>query len=311
MISLLIALLAFVVFLVSLRMNYARLRENNTSWLGQRLFWKVITLPVIILLFSFINPFRLERVDSGRVGIKVNLIGDNRGISSYEYKTGWVVYNSWSSQLYEFPTFQQHIEYPDQVVITKGGFEATIMPTFNYSLVPGNIGDMFQNLRIPIKEVEQGWLKTAIVGSVNDVANKWEVDSIFNNREKFEHAIAAECNKRISQWFTVSQLRTNILPPKAITESINAKTKAIQDVQVAQNNERVAVAEANRKMAVARGDSAQLVINAAGEAEAIRRRQIVLTPEYIEFLKVTKWNGQNSQVVTGNGGGVLVNLGKQ
>ena len=86
-----------------------------------------------------------------------------------------MIYNSWISKLYEFPPYQQHIDYPEQSVITKGGFEATIKPSFNYSLNAGSIGDMFQNLRLPVKEVEQGWLKNAIISSVNDVANLYEM----------------------------------------------------------------------------------------------------------------------------------------
>lgn len=133
-----------------------------------------ITIAIILLgiVLAMIQPLRLERVDAGHVGIKVNLTGDNRGVSKFEYKTGWVLYNSWISRLYEFPVFQQHIEYPEQQVITKGGFSATIKPSFNYALKPGDVGDMFQNLRLDVKSVEQQWLQTAIVGTVNDVANK-------------------------------------------------------------------------------------------------------------------------------------------
>ncbi len=71
----------------------------------------------------------------------------------------------------------------------------------------------------------QGWLKNAIVGAVNDVANTWSVDSIFNHRENFESNIVVECNKRLIKWFDVSQLRTNITPPVALQESIIAKTR--------------------------------------------------------------------------------------
>lgn len=224
--------------------------------------------------------------------------------------------------MYEFPTYQQHIDYEPQVVITKGGFSATIKPSFNYALKPGDVGDMFQNLRIGIKAVEQQWLQTAIVGTVNDVANRWPVDSIFNHREEFESAIIVEANKRTSKWFLISQLRTNIIPPPSLQASIEEKTKAFQQVQVAENLKLVAVAEMQRKIAVARGDSSQLVINAlataeanrvtaAGEADAIKLKQVNLSPQYIDYLKVTRWNGENSQVITGSGGGVLVNLGKQ
>jgi regulator of protease activity HflC (stomatin/prohibitin superfamily) len=156
--------------------------------------------------------------------------------------------------------------------------------------------------------MEQGWLKNAIVGSVNDVANRYTVDSIFNHREEFESAIVSECNKRVSLWFNVSQLRTNIVPPKEISESIIAKTRAIQEVQVAENQRQVAVAEAERKIAEARGDSAQAVIQASGRAEAIRKEQTSLTPLYIEYIKIQKWSGQVPTTVAGSNTGLMIQL---
>ncbi len=290
-----------VVFLVvTVLLTFALYRKqrgnlNTGSW-ARLLF--ILLAGVVIAL---VQPFIVKRVDAGHVGIKVNLTGDNRGVSKFEYKTGWVLYNSWISRLYEFPVYQQHIDYPEQQVITKGGFSASIKPSFNYALKPGDVGDMFQSLRLDIKSIEHQWLQTAIVGTVNDVANKWSVDSIFNEREHFESDIIHEANKRVSKWFTISQLRTNITPPPALQQSIEAKTKAIQEVQVAENQKLVAIAEGERKIAQARADSAAMVIEAAGEAEAIRRKQVSLTPNYIEYQKINKWDGKLPQVQSGNG----------
>lgn len=255
---------------------------------------------IFLIAGSLIQPLTLERVDAGHVGIKVQLIGDSRGVSKYEYKTGWVVYNDWTEDLFEFPTFQQHIDYAPQYVITKGGFQTVIKPSFNYSLNPGAIGDMFQNLRRPLKEIEAQWLMNAIISSVNDVSNTWTVDDVFNNREKFEAAIIHEATKRTSKWFTISQLRTNITPPDALKRSIEEKTQAIQEVQVAENRKRVAVAEAQTKIAVARGDSAQAVIAASGRAEAIKREQLQITPIYIEYMKAKSWDGTLPQTMLGS-----------
>lgn len=255
---------------------------------------------VITVVIVIINPVEVERIDAGHVGIKVSNVGDNRGVGKTEYVTGWVFYNSWISRIYEFPIHQQHIDYEAADIVTKGGFRATIKPSFNYSINPGNVADMFQNLRVGVKEMELGWLKNAIVGSVNDVANRYTVDSIFNHREEFESDIVRECNKRVSKWFNVSQLRTNIVPPAEISESIIAKTRAIQETQVAENRRQVAVADAERKIAEARGDSAQAVIQAAGRAEAIKREQLSLTPLYIDYIKIQKWSGQVPTTVAGN-----------
>jgi len=274
----------------------------NGGWLI-----KPIAIFVDGLLLTLVKPYKLERVDAGHKGIVVNLSGSDRGVASYQYTTGWVVYNSWFKQVLEFPTYQQHIEYDDQVVITKGGFSATIKPSFNYSLKPTAIGDMFENLRLGVKEIEQGWLKNAIVGAVNDEANKWEVDSIFSNRQLFEAAIVVECNKRLTKWFDVSQLRTNITPPEALQESIIAKTKAIQQAEASEQQAIAAIAEGKRKVAVAKADSAETVINASAKARAMDLTQQKLTPLFVEYKKVEKWDGQLPSTIAG-GQGTFLNI---
>ena len=277
-------------------------RDFNASWLT-----KPIGLLVIGTLLSMAQPFKIERVDNSEKGLKVNLTGTSRGLAKYEYKAGWVVYNTWAEELHTYPTFQQHIEYDEQTVITKGGFAATIKPTFNYSLKTESIGDMFINLRLGVKDIEQGWLKNAIVSSVNDVANRWEVDAIFNKREEFEAAIVTECNKRVSKWFMVSQLRTNIVPPTSLQKAIEGKTKAVQEAQAAMQRKLVAEAEAQEKIAIAKGDSAKAVIDAQAAALTMKLKEKEITPLYVEFLKVQKWNGQLPTTIAG-GSGTFLNI---
>jgi regulator of protease activity HflC (stomatin/prohibitin superfamily) len=278
-----------------------------------------ILIFVVCIITAAVQPFTIERVEAGQIGLKVNLTGDERGVSKYTYKTGWVTYNEWTEMLYMYPTSIQHIEYGDQQVITKGGFSATINPTFNYSLVPDAVGEMFQQLRMDIKTIEQGWLKTAIIGSVADVANKWEVDAIFNNREQFELAIVAECNKRVGKWFLVDQLRTNIVPPPALQEAIVNKTKAIQETQAKIQEALVAEANAQKMIQIAKGDSAKAVIEASGranallieakaEADAIKLKQQQLTDLMVQYEIAQKWNGALPTTMLGDGAGTFINL---
>jgi hypothetical protein len=274
--------------------------EFQVSWL-----LKPLGLFIFGLIVSVVQPYAIEKIDAGHKGLKINLVGNQRGVASYQYKTGWVVYNSWTEQVLEFPTYQQHIEYEDQGVILKGGFSATIKPTFNYSLREDAIGEMFVNLRRDIKEVEQGWLKNAIIGAVNDVANTWEVDSIFNHRQAFEASIVLECNNRLSKWFNVSQLRTNIVPPDALQESIINKTKAIQQAEASEQQALAAIAEGKRKVAVARADSAETIINAQAAALAIKIKQNQLSPLYIEYIKAQAWDGKLPKTIAGSSGTFL------
>jgi hypothetical protein len=296
-----ISIVLFIVFIAIGAIMFLSGRANDDD----RRTIMGIDVAVIGVLVTIFQTYSIEKIDSGHKGLKINLIGNQRGVSSYQYKTGWVFYNSWTEQVLEFPTYQQHIEYEDQGVILKGGFSATIKPTFNYSLREDAIGDMFVNLRKDIKEIEQGWLKNAIIGAVNDVANTWEVDSIFNHRQAFEAAIVTECNVRLSKWFNVSQLRTNIIPPDALQESIIAKTKAIQQAEASEQQAIAAISEGRRKVAVARADSAETIINAQAAALAIKIKQNQLSPLYIEYIKWNAWDGKLPTTVTGNSGTLL------
>lgn len=273
-------------------------------------FLKLLVVPVVFLILAIIQPFSIERVDSSGVGLKVSLVGSKRGIGDYKYASGYVMVNNWIETFKEFPLNQQHVMYTEQEVFAKGGFPLTIKPTLNYSLKRYSVGDMYMNLRLDLRDLEQGWLQTAIVGSVNDVVNRWEIDSIFNNRESFESQIQAECNKRLKKWFEISQLRTNLLPPESLKDAIVAKTRAIQEAQAEDQKALTAEAEARRKIAQAKGDSAQAVIAASGEAKAIQLKQQQITPVYVDYVK---WSRANSDVprvpstILGSSTGVILN----
>lgn len=269
---------------------------------------KVALVFFVSFFVGLFNPLSVERIDVGHVGLKINNTGDERGLSKTTYVTGWVFYNSWLSRIKEYPVTQQHVDYEETAIITKGGFQAVIKPSFNWAVNPVNAADMYQNLRQDVDQIKETWLKNAIIGAVNDIANLYSVDSIFNHRAEFEADIVKECNKRVSKWFNVSQLRTNIVPPKEITEAINQKTKAVQEAQAAIQQKIVAEAQAQTQIAKARGDSAEAVIAAAGRAEAVRKEQQYLTPMYIEYIKTQRWDGKYPTTMLGGNVSTLLNL---
>jgi len=283
-------------------------RYGRETKLNSILVIKAVVVVVVSFIIGMINPITVERIDVGNVGLKVNNTGDERGVSKTAYVTGWVFYNNWLSRIKEFPVTQQHIDYEETSIITRGGFQAIIKPSFNWSVNPGNAADMYQNLKQDVDQIKDTWLKNAIIGAVNDIANLYTVDSIFNHRAEFEADIVRECNKRVSKWFNVSQLRTNIVPPKEITQAINAKTAAVQEAQAAIQQKIVAEAQAQTQIAKAKGDSAQAVISASGRAEAVKKEQQYLTPLYIDYLKVQKWKGDVPTTVLGSNTNTLVSL---
>lgn len=256
----------------------------------------------------------MKKIEAGYQGLLVDLVGDSRGASTIKEVSGWKIYNTWTEEIHQIPLDQRTIRYDKQSVIAKGGFPCDISPSFNHSVKRAASADMFTNLRTSyrnggLEAVEQGWLEIAILGAVSDVANKWVIDDIFNNRSGFEAAIVVEANKRVGKWFTISQLRTNIQPPASIVESIKAKAKAVQDAITSESQAKAATADAQRKIALAKGDSATVVIQASSEAAALKLKQRELTALYVEYIKASKWDGKLPTTTLGNATPML-NLNK-
>lgn len=267
----------------------------------------ILVLGAVIILFQ---PYSMEKVEAGHKGLKVNLIGDSRGASSIEEVSGLILYNSYTEELHAVPLDQKHVDYGQSVIVAKGGFACNISPAFNYSVKASNAPDMFTNLRSTYKSggltaVEQGWLKNAIIGAVNDVANTYVIEEIFNNRSAFEASILVEANKRVGKWFEISQLKTNIQPPKSIAQSIEAKAKATQDAITSQAQAQAARADKERIVALAQADSAKVIIKAQAEAKAVQLKEQKLTPLYIEYMKIQKWDGVLPTTTTGNSGSFI------
>jgi len=274
--------------------------------------YKPIVLLIVGLLFIFLQPYSMKKIEAGYKGLRVNLVGDNRGASNIEEVSGLILYNSYTEELQQIPLDQHHIDYGKSVIVAKGGFACDISPAFNYSVKSPMAADMFTNLRSTyktggLKAVEQGWLKNAILGAVNDVANTYPIEDIFNNRSLFEAAIIVEANKRVGKWFEISQLKTNIQPPRSIAESIEAKAKATQDAITSAAQASAARADKERIVALAQADSAKTVIKALAEAKAVQLKEQKLTPLYIEYMKIQKWDGVLPTTTTG-GAGTFVNI---
>ena len=59
---------------------------------------------VIGIIVLFLVMFAVERIDSGQTGIIVNLAG---GVDDAKVETGWVVYNRFAKQLFEYPALRR------------------------------------------------------------------------------------------------------------------------------------------------------------------------------------------------------------
>lgn len=90
-----------------------------------------------------------------------------------------------------------------------------------------------------------------------------------------------------------------------MSATIVAKAQALQEAMQLENEQKKIRVKAQNDIIEAKRDSTVLVVGAQAEARAIREKQSAITPEYVEYQKVLKWNGVQPTVVGGNSGMIL------
>lgn len=234
------------------------------------------------------------RVGVGYVGLKVNQTGDKRGVNPAEYVTGWVFYNPIGSDVVEFPTFMQHVEYDEFKINAHGGSQFDIKPYINYVVDADKADSIYMSFKTTdLDIISTRYIRNAVYQAFTDVTGKYTPDELLKNREQYETDVRVYLKKSLAtKGFILQQVTSNLMPPEVLVTAINNKNKADQDAQALQMQVAQSIAQANKDIAKARGDSASEVIYASGKAKAIKLLQSQLTPEYVEYIKWTTWDGK-------------------
>ena len=231
----------------------------------------------------------VERVDAGCEGIEVSLYGDDRGIGDVNLVTGWVWYNPWTKQIFEYPTYVQTIDYEAFTINAKDGPLFTIDPNVNIKVADGKAPQVFKKYRKSLDEVIKGPVLKYIKDACRIEINKFTTDEIVSNREKVENAIEKRLVANLEkEGFILDQFTSGLSYPQSIVESIDAKTKAVQDAQRVENEVKKAEAEARK-----------LIVAAEAEKKANELRTQALTPAILQKMWIEKWNGDLPTTLAG------------
>jgi len=282
------------------RLEREREEELKEYKLQQQLKIKKMTKIIggsIVGLFLMVFLFKsCERIDAGHVGVKVNLYGDNKGVSDVTEVTGMVFYNPITHSIYEFPTFIQHKEYTGEnsfVVNSKDGSEFHVSPIINYSVKREKVPAIFAKYRRSLDQIEEGFLKTSVFDAFRLATNVYTADELISNRQKFEIEVRRILEGQLlAEGFVVNQFTSNLVYPETFKTAIEAKNNAVQSALMAENKVKQAEAEAKIKVATAEGNAQALLTSAKAEAEANRMKQQTLTPLLIQLEYVQKWDGK-------------------
>ena len=257
---------------------------------------KLSSFSVIGLILMVLLAKSCERIDAGHVGVKVNLYGDNKGVSDVTEVTGMVFYNPITHNIYEFPTFIQHKEYTGEnafIVNSKDGSEFHISPIINYSVKREKVPSIFAKYRRSLGEIEDGFLKTNIYDAFRMTANFYTAEELISNRQLFETKVRQTLDASLlPEGFVINQLTSNLVYPETFKRAIEAKNNAVQSALMAENKVKQAEAEAKIKVATAEGNASAMLTSAKAEAEANRLKQQTITPMLLQLEWINKWDGK-------------------
>lgn len=257
----------------------------------------IIGLIVLCLgVTGFFSVYEIDRIDSGQTGIMVNLAGSTRGVDEAEVKTGWVIYNRFTKELYEYPAFAQIVDYDKFEIQDKKGELFTADPTVEYYIERDNARTVFLRYRKDIKSLERSAILSEVKNAYKDVCGLYETDSLINNRPQFEKEVEQLLSSRLKErGFTLSNIQSSVKPNDAMQAAINKKNISVQ-ISLQKLNE----------LEAAKAEAAKKVVEAEGEAKANKIIIEAINDKLLEKMAIEKWDGKLPQVT--NSGTPFINM---
>lgn len=264
----------------------------------------IIGVFAVAVIGFFVFLFGMATVPAGYVGVKVYLLGSNKGVDSEELPVGryWL---SWNEQLYTFPTFMQNYTWmksgpdsPSDESIsfqTQDGMTANADIGISYQLQPDKINTIFQTYRRGVSEITDTFLRNMVRDSLVKQASNKPIEYVYgagkadliDSVQKDVQRQVENIGIKVDKVYWIGEIRL----PDNVIASINAKNAATQMAQQRQNEVAQATAEAQKKVAEAKGDADSIILRAKAQAEANQLLSQSITPELVRYRSIEKWDG--------------------
>lgn len=284
--------------------------NNNKKIMNLKIEYGCLTA-LVFFIFLLFQPISCSVVDSGEIGVKFHKWAATEenygGVEGTCH--GWVFYNSYTTDVFKYPTYIQRKNYEQFNVNTKDASIFQMDPTIAYRLNPEKACDIFVKYRKDIEDLENGYIRTCIYEAYRTCANQYTSDSLMSNRANFENDVRARLEKSLmNEGFIVEEFTSQITPPKTLADMIDAKVRAVQSALKAENEVKEAEANAKINIAKAQGDAEAMKIKADAEAYYNRTISASLSDRIVMEDWIEKWDGKLPSV--NSGGGMMFDVSK-
>jgi regulator of protease activity HflC (stomatin/prohibitin superfamily) len=268
-----------------------------------------------------------HKVPAGYRGVMVNLYGSDKGVSEQTVGVGRY-YLGWNKELYLFPTFLQNYSWIKGQAITMQTSEGLTITTnvgITYQIAPDNVAKVFTRYRLGIDEITNTFLHNMVRDAMNETASTMTVDQIYSTRkEEFIRRVNDMVrNDAVKNGIDVDKIYLigSFDLPNSVMGAINAKIQASQNAVKVENEIATSRAEAQktvveakaaaaRRVIEAEANAKQITLNAESQAKANKILAESLTPEFVQYQAILKWDGQLPRT-NATGAMPFINIGKK
>ncbi len=267
-------------------------KDDNNSGKGIATLLTIAIIAVFVIIILF-NSFTV--VNEGFIGVK--------------YQFGKIVASDLTAGLnFHIPFIEeiQQVDTREQIysVMTDAYTSDTqtvneLQLKVNYYYDGTKLSELIRT--IGISNVESKLLVPNVAKITKDEIGKVQAEKLVQNRSDVQNAIYIEIKEALAPngIIVTAFAIENLTFDDAFEQSIQAKVIAAQDALKMQNKTAEKEEEAKQLVIAAEAAAQSQKIKADAEAYAIQvvQEQIAQSPDYIEYLMMTNWNGVLPQAI--------------
>jgi regulator of protease activity HflC (stomatin/prohibitin superfamily) len=267
-----------------------------------------------------------KTIPPGNVGVSISKCGGG-GVSNDPIPTGYYWKSVFCEDVAIYPTNLQTIILTksategsvndDSITVTsREGLPINVDVSMSFTLDPGKVPTIYQKYRADINHIAHSYMRQTVREGLQTFYAKYNAEELYSDKKEVARAeVQSYLVERLGpEGFIIAQFTVNeIRVPKQVTDAINGKVAMTQEAQKAEAEVRKTRALAEQAKAQAEGESSAVKTRAEGDAAATRLRADAeayfnatvgktLTPGYVNYKALEKWNGQLPQF---SGGGAV------
>jgi regulator of protease activity HflC (stomatin/prohibitin superfamily) len=275
---------------------------------------------VVLVVGAIVMFASLTTIHPGHVGVSVKKCGGG-GVAQDPIPTGYYWRGLFCEEVVEYPTNVQtlvlskspHEGQPidESITVTSSeGLPVSLDVSLSFTLDPAKVPAIYAKYRNDIDVIAHNFIRQTIREGVQSVFAQFTAEQLYSTkREESRGEVQAFMTDRLGkegfiiQQFTINETRV----PDAVVQAINAKVAMIQESQKAEAQVRKTEAEAKQRVAQAQGEADAKKLTADAEAYFNKTVAASITPEFVEYKALEKWNGELPQMM-GTGAVPFVNV---